>query len=336
MMNQRIEFVDLAKGICISLVVLFHVLGDLSGAVVHVMNLFRMPLYFVLSGMFFKTYGSFLSFLKKKTNKLLIPFLFTFFCVIIPTSYILTMRENNNVVWEDLFWSGRGVPNLGINGASWFLVCLFVVNLLNYFIHKVSRNRTFLIVLLSCMCGLLGYILNISRVYLPLWMDSALTATPFFLAGYVFRGYSSFLYSEMKKKDYVNGVLSLFVLLLIYGYDEWKGTGVIAYGENVYDISIMSLYCGGVAGTYFVLMISKCLGYLPILSYIGRYSIVVLLTHLPLLFVIRNILYQLDFKQDSIMINMAVFVLIILLELPIIKLCIKYLPYCFAQKELFK
>jgi fucose 4-O-acetylase-like acetyltransferase len=335
-MKNRIEFIDLAKGICISLVVLLHVLGDVSGAIIQIMNLFRMPLYFVLSGLFFKTYGGFHPFFMKKTNKLLVPFLFTYFCIIIPTSYILTIRENNIVVWRDLFWSDRGVPNLGVNGASWFLVCLFAVNLFFYLIFLVSRNKLIGIVLLSGMCGLLGFFLNQRGLYLPIWMGSALTATPFFLVGYVFRGYSTILYGEMKKKDFVYGVLSLFVLLLIYGYDEWKGVGVIAYGANVYDISIMSLYCGGVAGTYFVLMISKCLGYLPILSYIGRYSIVVLLTHLPLLFVIRNILYQLDFKQDSIMINMAVFVLIILLELPIIKLCIKYLPYCFAQKELFK
>lgn len=75
-MSQRIEFVDLAKGICISLVVLFHVFGDLSGDVIQLMNLFRMPLYFVLSGLFFKTYDGLIPFIKKKTNKLLITFFF--------------------------------------------------------------------------------------------------------------------------------------------------------------------------------------------------------------------------------------------------------------------
>lgn len=50
-MTKRIEFVDLAKGICILLVVLLHVFGDMSGVVIKIMNLFRMPLYFVLSGL---------------------------------------------------------------------------------------------------------------------------------------------------------------------------------------------------------------------------------------------------------------------------------------------
>ena len=53
--GQRIIFIDLAKGICITLVVLYHVFGDLSGDVINMMTLFRMPLYFVLSGLFFKS-----------------------------------------------------------------------------------------------------------------------------------------------------------------------------------------------------------------------------------------------------------------------------------------
>lgn len=68
-MTKRIEYIDLAKGICIMLVVLLHVFGDMSGTVIKIMNLFRMPLYFVLSGLFFKQYEGFYSFLKKKTNK---------------------------------------------------------------------------------------------------------------------------------------------------------------------------------------------------------------------------------------------------------------------------
>ena len=103
-MSQRIEFVDLAKGICISLVVLLHVLGDLSGAVIHVMNLFRMPLYFVLSGLFFKTYDGLMPFIKKKVNKLLMPFFFTFFFVIIPTTFLLIRLEDKTISLYDLLW----------------------------------------------------------------------------------------------------------------------------------------------------------------------------------------------------------------------------------------
>lgn len=80
-MNNRIVFVDLAKGICICLVVLYHVYGEIAGRVFEITNMFRMPLYFVLSGLFFKPYSSFNSFTKKKTNKLLIPLIITYIVI---------------------------------------------------------------------------------------------------------------------------------------------------------------------------------------------------------------------------------------------------------------
>lgn len=47
--KHRIEFIDLAKGICIILVVMVH--SDLPFSVPNFQAL-RMPLYFVLSGLF--------------------------------------------------------------------------------------------------------------------------------------------------------------------------------------------------------------------------------------------------------------------------------------------
>lgn len=64
MSKNRIEFIDLAKGICIILVVMYHCgLGGLIPGD----KLLRMPLYFVLSGLFFKDYGK-ASLVKKRTN----------------------------------------------------------------------------------------------------------------------------------------------------------------------------------------------------------------------------------------------------------------------------
>lgn len=72
-MQQRIEFIDLAKGICIILVVLLHIVPSAN---IPELRFIRIPLYFILSGLFFKDYGSFRNFLKKKVNNILIPFLF--------------------------------------------------------------------------------------------------------------------------------------------------------------------------------------------------------------------------------------------------------------------
>lgn len=336
-MTRRIEFVDLAKGICIMLVVLLHVFGDMSGMVIKIMNLFRMPLYFVLSGLFFKTYDGLIPFLKKKTNKLLIPFLFVFFFIVIPTTILLDIKTGSEVTWDSVLLDYNGKLNLGIDGSIWFLLCLFFINFFFYVIFLLSKRKLIVIVILSFFCGIIGYQLNVNNRYLLVWMDSALTAMPFFMLGFVMRKYSSVLNEDFSQKDLLLFVVSLVTLLLVYYFNESYGTDVIEFARNEYNIHLLSLYLGGSVGTMCVLLFSKLFGHLPIVSYIGRYSIVVLLTHLLFLFVIRNLLYQARIPQnDRIDINIAVFVVIILLSLPTIKLCVKYLPYFFAQKDLWK
>jgi len=54
-MNQRIEYIDLAKGFCIMLVVFNHgnvLMGDPEYALRDAFCIMRMPLYFFLSGLF--------------------------------------------------------------------------------------------------------------------------------------------------------------------------------------------------------------------------------------------------------------------------------------------
>lgn len=335
-MSQRIEFIDLAKGICISLVVLLHVFGDLSGGVIQLMNLFRMPLYFVLSGLFFKTYDGLFPFIKKKTNKLLIPFFTTFIFIVLPTTFLLNELEGKTTTFSNLFWGGVGKFNLGIDGAIWFLLCLFVVNIYFYLIFLLTKRNLVGITILSIVCGFIGYAMSHYGLCLPMWMDSALTAMPFFLFGYLLRCYSEVLYSSFSNKDVLLAIVSLVFLISVFMYDEWRGESVVVYGENIFNTPFLSLYIGGVSGTYFVLMIAKYFGHMPIISYIGRYSIVVLLTHLLYLFIIRNVLYQLGVSQNGVLLNWFVFVLIILFSVPTISLCIKYLPYWFAQKDIWK
>ncbi len=68
------EFIDLAKGICILLVIGLHT-GAMPDSLAW-LGMIRMPLYFVLSGLFFKDYGNFRGSGVRKVNKLLIPFVF--------------------------------------------------------------------------------------------------------------------------------------------------------------------------------------------------------------------------------------------------------------------
>lgn len=67
--KNRIVWIDLAKGFCIMLVVFHHVASVLGVSYPFDVQArgFRMPLYFILSGLFFKQYEGFLGFLKEKS-----------------------------------------------------------------------------------------------------------------------------------------------------------------------------------------------------------------------------------------------------------------------------
>ena len=181
-MAQRIQFIDLAKGLCITLVVLYHINTriDLNLTIFSYLSTFRMPLYFLLSGLFFKEYENFFCFLKRKTNKLLIPFLFF---------YLITSFLMPNILYQFGFTVAK-TESLGIsglwafltkeqfsNGPIWFLWCLFELNILFYCIFLLSKQfgKYFvgILVLLSILLGGAGMMLSVNHINLRGFIDTA-------------------------------------------------------------------------------------------------------------------------------------------------------------------
>ena len=74
--KQRIEYIDFMKGLCILLIVGRHVLPELYGDFDSMLTSFRVPMYYFLSGLFFKTYSGFPDFARRKVNNILVPFVF--------------------------------------------------------------------------------------------------------------------------------------------------------------------------------------------------------------------------------------------------------------------
>lgn len=206
---KRVVWVDTAKGICILLVVLHHCaqLLQVSYPMQRVFLTFRMPLYFILSGLFFKQYG-FKTFILKKTNKLLIPYVFFYVVtgVLIPVAvyrlfgHTIYLYDCYGLEAVLSIFSERVICNPSI----WFLFCLFEVNLLFYLLYFISgrfKNSTVILGVLSLMTGLIGLFLAYKRINVPYFVDSSCTALPFFFFGYYLRNHTSILTSENSKKN---------------------------------------------------------------------------------------------------------------------------------------
>ena len=332
--KSRIEFIDLAKGFCILLVVLTHVhfkdhYPQLMGIHLYLKS-FRMPLYFMLSGLFFKEYEGFIGFLKRKTNKLLIPFIFFFYFNAIIFRYIMDFTQNHHISFYGIkFYINFYYESFNdIPGGIWFLLCLFNVNIIFYIIYLVvNRNKlhSSFIFFFALLIGTFGYYIGINQYNLPLFFDSAMTATPFFAVGYILKRDTNFLLkNRMDKYNWIFIIFSFFIVYLFFDFSN--------YMSNYYKMSLVSTYISGIAGTIGVLLLSKKLVYLPIVSYLGRYSIIVLCTHQIMIIIVNRLLRTVNTAE--LIVDISTFLIVVLLSLFIIPLLKQYLPYVTAQKDL--
>lgn len=300
---------------------------------------FRMPLYFVLSGLFFKEYGGLLDFARRKTNKLVIPFFFFHLlsvAIMFATSgFGVKMGNKKNIseIWA--FVSDHWL----VNGPLWFLLCLFVVNIYFYCIvlmaKKLSGGRQqlmiALIIGLSLVGGGWGFALGRYEIELWCYSDTALTCLPFFCAGYILRKFTNILYPGRWDKWWP---LTCAVLLCITYFVR----GGISYLEN--DTStkpFVDLYAGGLCGTLAVLFFAKALHRLPVVSYWGRYSIIILCTHFIIIKLLDALFASLGIAAllPPVVYVYGMLALTMVVCTAIIPLCIRYIPWFTAQKDLF-
>ena len=108
-MSKRIEYIDIAKGIGILLVVMGH--NDfalVSPFAYKLIYSFHMPLFFFLSGYFLNTTIGFWSFFQKRFNSLLKPYLFTLFLIYFVSVSFGKMGFEMAMVRGALCKTGRG------------------------------------------------------------------------------------------------------------------------------------------------------------------------------------------------------------------------------------
>lgn len=244
--KQRIGYMDIAKGICIMLIVLFHIWTN-SGKINTIVISFHVPLFFFISGAFFKMYDNFGIFIKKKINTILIPYII--FYLLFRFAYSIVMlnifgQEAPNPNWNHLWLWFHGE---GVGGPIWFLRCLFWINLYYYAIVSVCKNNQFAIAACSLLLGIMGFVMGYYAFALPLHLDTGMTAMPFFSAGH-FLFANTELFKENKYDKYIYPlILSLCIVLYLTACGP-------SYLFNKFDTTIfigcsfLKTYISGFAG----------------------------------------------------------------------------------------
>lgn len=311
--NQRRRYIDIAKGLCIALIVLRHSPGGHDYLwLIHL----TIPMFFFLSGIFFKESDSLTVMLRKKTNKILIPFLF--FYTLSWVWHIAAIRmgvlgSENRVPFFKFLYGGF------FNNPIWFLLSLFECIVITWGICNIVKNQ-WLRLALVLICALFGYLTS-GKCWA--YLNSALTALPFFYLGYILEqnkqrlcgGYNLLSVSLLSGGGYLLGLIFMQHHHIEFVTNEYYGNGFLAY---LFSLLII----------VFVLTLCKFIDKMKILEYLGTSSLTILCIHQPLIQVLRKIVVESPYQGWIIWISVL---LLCSVAVPILNL---YLPFFIGQKNL--
>lgn len=186
-MNKRDTSIDIVKAIGILLMILGHCV-EIPHRARHFIFTFHMPLFFLISGFFYKKKTCKAS-LKSDVKTLLIPYMLTC-CAIVLFFFLLGIGNNDFGQFKYYFWAtflGSGTKHSALYfsdlpdiGAIWFLpallVCKNVYNLISSFNISIRLIFSSLIFVIATLIG--RYLL-----FIPFSILSGLSAIVFYAIG---------------------------------------------------------------------------------------------------------------------------------------------------------
>lgn len=322
--KQRIAYIDFMKGLCIILVVAFHISTTAFGDRANFMlQQFRIPMYFFLSGLFFKLYDGFFDFARRKINNIIIPLIF-FLLLGAVYCFCRNLAENHFSFSKALsLMPANPVRN---NTPLWFLVVLFEVNIIYYLLQKfLPRIITYIV---AIALSVVGYLVVQNGYNLVGYLDIALIAMPYFILGAESRRLGLL---EKGPNLSIKIVMAIVMLVVLFFFAQKINMlhriyppYLLLYALPALSILTLMFWCQGIKRP------------VPVISHLGRYSIIVLGTHYSIIGPLKLVMGKLIHGFNEIPWSFLVILVIVMaLEYPIIYLLRKYLPRFTAQKEFF-
>ena len=279
-MKERDLRIDVLKGIGIICVIWAHLEGFLSMEI----YIFHMPLFFFLSGMFYRQKRNFVW---TRFRSLIIPYiLYTLFFAIL---FWLRGGECLKPLHRISLWFPSAIV-----GPSWFLIALFNISVVYYLLDLLVKNKRGLLAITFAI-GLTFYYW---KVELPLDLRQSFYALPFYSLG-----------AFMKQQEWTKPTRNRWVL----GGSALVFAGTVVYCRmndfcfDLYNVCLPSnvvLFYGGALAAIILLLnvryFAKPTHLNHLLASFGRNSLAIMMLHMPYMYSLKyRILGLLHFADDT-------------------------------------
>ena len=294
--NSRVTSVDVAKGLCMFVVIMSHTVhaeGEKSFPLISrgMAMSFHMPLFFILSAYTFHFSENMEQFKKaaiKSAKRLLIPSLIIFVIRIFMYDKILTeggvsleyfIKKSLSL----LFSSGVGINFAGLDvpafGMIWFLMVLFVARVLFDYIHLVFEEKY--VFPLCALFSIVGVTLGKSTTTF-LAIDIAFAILPLFCFGYKLRNVN---FENKKPLIIIRDALiagAVWGGLLYVTFPDYRHVSYLELAPRnypIYPLCFIIAIAGTVMFCKICCLIDKIPGLAIILRFIGKNSLYLYMIH---------------------------------------------------------
>jgi fucose 4-O-acetylase-like acetyltransferase len=272
--KQRDTAIDIAKGIAILLVFFGHTVTT-PALPVRFIYFFHMPLFFFVSGCFFKRATGFLFFAAKRARSILSPVLF----IGLPAALLVGFlsSKNGGAPFNALTVLKRFVIQLpDASDLLWFLPCIFVLSLLFYpisiFLKKSRFTRVLTVATVFALSFVTYYLRSIIGIKFLYWhIFQAFWMLPFFTLGYILHQNPTLLSKITRASS-----LPLWLLgCLVFGFlntNFFGGGNIIVHSGHLLFLPLF--YLSAFCGVFFVIALSKLIKHCKPLEFFGKFSVV--------------------------------------------------------------
>lgn len=322
--TERKEYIDVARGIAIILMVLGHL--GLKNPLTQIIYSFHMPLFFVIAGMTISIDQKLPVYINKRIIRIIVPYLLFAFIFSIP----------DFEAWVNVLYGSRNTISLaGSSTPLWFLPCLFCADIIFQLVLRLHKNgrgtsKYILIVgnnIILAIVGALLQKLDFTKVLgMPFSLDIALLALPFICFGWLIKEMAT-IESKSRACLISIGLVAALLVVVLYQFNLPES---LTQGFNHIELSIGSIgnvpifYLCAFAGSIAVITISCSINKCYILSQMGKSTLTCLGIHGVVIRILRAAGSYFGWNIIAVgLLSLTVAVLSTLLLNPVLK---RYVP----------